>query len=255
MTILFFTLLILAIANPRHGLESASTTMEVKDLFIAIDLSKSMDATDLPPSRLEVAKKRIIQFLEEMKGNRFAIILFAGESYLAMPLTTDYMSAISMVSSLNTGQIATQGTYIEGAANIALETKKRMGEGDAIFLLLTDGEDHEDGASSAVEKLSDNGFDVFIAGVGTEQGSNILGSEGVLTDEDGNVVRTQLNLDLIKEMARKSNGNVLDVNEKNWSSKVQSALKGNQNSGTVENINPIGHTPIYPSYWLPLYYA
>ncbi|MBK7788687.1 MAG: tetratricopeptide repeat protein [Saprospiraceae bacterium] len=234
MASVFLTLLVIALANPRHRLESTSTTMAVKDIFIALDLSKSMDATDLPPSRLEVAKKRTIQFLDEMKGNRIALILFAGESYLAMPLTTDPMSAVSMVSSLNTGQMALQGTNIKEAANIALEANKRMGQGDAIFLLITDGEDHEGGALSALEKLADNGFDIFIAGIGTEQGGTIMGPEGVLTDEAGQVVRSQLNKNLILEMAEQSHGIVLDVNDTNWSRKVDSAIKNNQKSGTVE---------------------
>lgn len=234
MAVLFYALLFFAFANPRYGQETTSTTTEVKDIFIAIDLSKSMDATDLPPSRLEVAKKRIIQFLEDMKGSRIALVLFAGESYLGMPLTTDYVSAVSMVSSLNTGQMATQGTNIGEAAKIAQEAKKRMGQGDAIFLLITDGEDHEAGATSAMEEIADNGFDVFIAGIGTEQGGTIMDSEGVVTDDDGNVVRTQLNADLIKEMAKKSNGTILDANDKNWSSKVDAALKNNLKSGTVE---------------------
>ncbi|HMS97969.1 MAG TPA: tetratricopeptide repeat protein [Saprospiraceae bacterium] len=248
MAVLFYALLFLAFANPRYGQETTSTTTEVKDIFIAIDLSKSMDATDLPPSRLEVAKKRIIQFLEDMKGSRIALVLFAGESYLGMPLTTDYVSAVSMVSSLNTGQMATQGTNIGAAAKIALEAKKRMGQGDAIFLLITDGEDHEAGATSAMEEIADNGFDVFIAGIGTEQGGTIMDPEGVVTDEDGNVVRTQLNVDLIKEMAKESNGTILDVNDKNWSSKVDAALKNNLKSGTVERKYPsyksYAHVPL-----------
>lgn len=216
--------IIVAIANPRLGWKEQTALQSSFDLYIALDISKSMDATDTPPSRLEVAKKKISSLISELKGNRFGIVLFAGEAYLAMPLTTDYNAAISVIQAAGTDQAAIQGTDIEAAADIIAKTHQRVGKSGASVLLITDGEDHENGAVKSVEKLASEGLSVFTAGAGTEEGGSIMGAEGLYTDDEGNEVKTRMNSQLIESMAKAGGGQASYLYEENWENKIFSLL-------------------------------
>lgn len=211
-----FVFIIIALANPRLGLKEETATQKARDVYIAIDISKSMDATDTPPSRLEVVKKKASAFVEAIKGNRIGVLFFAGTSYLAMPLTTDYRAAITLIEACNTDQAGVQGTDISGVAETVLTANKRLGKGVAELVIFTDGEDQEEGVSGSIQKLADQGITVYLIGVGTKNGGTIMEAEGLMTDDEGNVVHTRLNEALLKEMAAAGNGAYYNITDSEW---------------------------------------
>lgn len=246
-----FVFIIIALANPRLGLKEETATQKARDVYIAIDISKSMDATDTPPSRLEVVKKKASAFVEAIKGNRIGVLFFAGTSYLAMPLTTDYRAAITLIEACNTDQAGVQGTDISGVAETVLTANKRLGKGVAELVIFTDGEDQEEGVSGSIQKLADQGITVYLIGVGTKNGGTIMEAEGLMTDDEGNVVHTRLNEPLLKEMATAGNGTYFNITDSDWIRKLTKETE--QKEAGKDSIKKINRPKSYA--YIPLLIA
>lgn len=201
-------LLILALVNPQFGLKREKVKVEKSDIIIALDISNSMNATDISPSRLEKAKRFISQLINERKGDQIGLIFFAGSAYLQMPLTSDYAAADLFTKSANTEMAGTQGTAIGEAINLAMNSVKE--DNQRALIILSDGEDHDDEALNKASDAASKGWSIFSIGVGTEQGGfvpvNQQGREEYKTDEDGNPVKSMINIELLTSLADKGNG-------------------------------------------------
>lgn len=213
LTAVFF--LVLALANPQWGLKKEKVKVDKSDIFIALDISNSMNATDISPSRLEKAKKFVSQFIQTRKGDQIGLILFAGGAYLQMPLTSDYAGSELFVKSANTDMAGTQGTAIGPAIDLAMRSIKEKNQ--RALIILSDGEDHDEEALDMAKKAKDQGWHIFTIGVGTETGSFVPviqdGREEFKVDESGNPVKSMVNTELLKQIAKDGGGNFYTLSD------------------------------------------
>lgn len=206
-----FTLLIIAIVNPQVGTRLEEVKRKGADLMICLDVSNSMKAEDLQPNRLEKAKQAMSKLIGKLEGDRIGIIVFGGEAYVQLPITTDYSAAKLFLESINTDMIPTQGTDITKAIDMAMESfGKDEGKNKAI-VIITDGEDHEEGAIKAAESAVEKGIAIHTIGMGSAAGAPIPvykggTREGFRKDKEGNTVVTKLNEQMLQELAAAGNG-------------------------------------------------
>lgn len=203
-----FVTCILAAMNPRRPGKSVSSVKKGIDVAIVLDVSNSMLAADLPPGRLERAKQFIGKLIDAMPDDRFALILFAGKSYLQMPLSADHGSAQFYVAAATTRAVPQQGTVIGAALEMSERVFKADTKNYKSVLLITDGEDHDDAALQTAANLAERGVMINTVGIGSIEGTviNDPATHSPKTDENGNVVVSKLNENLLKEIADKTNG-------------------------------------------------
>lgn len=209
--LLGFLFLVLGIANPQIGTKLEEVRREGIDLIIALDVSNSMMAEDLSPNRLERAKRAMLQLLEELHSDRLGIIVFAGQAYTQLPITTDYAAAKLFLNMVDTDVVPTQGTAIGAAIELAVESFNFEEGGNKALIIVTDGENHEDDAIEAARNAAEKGIKVFTIGMGTPNGAPIPifknGRQmGFRQDQAGNTVVTSLNEDMLREIAGIGNG-------------------------------------------------
>jgi Ca-activated chloride channel family protein len=202
-------------SNPQWGYKKEKVERKAADVYIALDISNSMLAEDVPPSRLERAKKFASDLVQELKGDRIGLILFAGSAYLQMPLTTDYAAAEIYLQSANPNIAGTQGTAIAEALELAMRTYDDRSAQNRALVIITDGEDHEEGALEMMQKANEAGVVPYIIGVGSEEGGfipmNIRGREDYKRDETGSPVRTKLNEPFMRELSVAGNGRYFNI--------------------------------------------
>lgn len=208
-----FILCVFAAMNPKKPGRNSSVTRNGIDLAIALDVSKSMLAADMAPSRLERAKQFINKLMNEMPDDRIALILFAGKAYMQMPLTTDHTAAWLFISGAGPGSVPQQGTAISDALEMSARVFGNSEKRFRAVLLISDGEDHEDDAGTVAGRLAEQGVMINTVGIGSEEGSVIPdpASGGIKTDESGNTVISKLNSSLLKEIADKTNGKYIHL--------------------------------------------
>lgn len=204
-------LLIIAIANPQFGTKLEEVKREGIDIMVALDVSNSMKAQDLQPNRLENAKHSIGRLINNLKDDRIGIIVFAGQSYVQLPITTDYSSAKLFLESIACDMIPTQGTAIGSAIDLAVSSFDPKSQAARAIVIITDGENHEDDAVKAAEAANEKGITVHTIGMGSETGvplplisnGNVVGYR---KDNEGNTVVSKLNSTLLKEIASAGKG-------------------------------------------------
>ncbi len=212
---IFFSLalasLILALCNLQTGSKIQEVKREGGDIMICLDVSNSMLAEDLYPNRLDRAKQAIEKFIEKLEGDRLGIIVFAGEAYVQLPITSDYTAAKLFLSGISPKIITKQGTAIGAALERAIESfGKDVGKNKAI-VIITDGENHEDDAIKIAEEAAKQGVSIHTIGIGSVDGSPIPHyingiKSGYKKDKDGNTVVTRLNEKLLEEIAAAGSG-------------------------------------------------
>ncbi len=205
-------LLIMGIANPQIG----SKVEEVKnvgiDVFILLDVSLSMQAEDIKPSRLEKAKFEISRLIKKLRGDRIGLIVFSGNAYVQIPLTTDYSAADLFLSAVDVSSVPQPGTDIGKAMELAMQSFKLDSETKKAIIVITDGEDHEGNLDVPIKNAVDNGIQVFTIGFGSTSGVPIpvYNASGVRTgykkDRQGEVVLTKLGETMLMDIADKGNG-------------------------------------------------
>lgn len=206
-----FGFLVIGIVNPQIGTKLEEVKRKGADIMICLDVSNSMKAEDLQPNRLEKAKQAISKLINKLEGDRLGIIVFAGEAYVQLPITTDYSAAKMFLESINTDMIQSQGTMISKAIDKAMESfGKDEGKNKAI-VIITDGESHEDDAVAAAESAAEKGVFIHTIGMGSPEGTPIplyKGNvrEGFRKDKDGNTIVTKLNELALQEIAASGNG-------------------------------------------------
>ncbi len=210
--LLMVACIILALANLQSGSKLEEVKREGIDLYLAVDVSNSMNAEDIVPSRMERSKQAINKLISEMRGDRLGIIVFADKAFVQLPITTDYSAARMFLSTINTSLVASQGTAIAEAINLALKSFPDEPHSKAI-VIISDGEDHEnDAAIKAAQEAAKQGVHVYTIGMGLAEGApipeyNQYGRQkGYRKDRDGKTIITRLDEEMLQKIASAGNG-------------------------------------------------
>ncbi len=212
-----FAFLVVGLANPQIGSKMEEVKREGIDIVVALDLSNSMLAEDLTPSRLEKAKNAISQLIDKLHGDRIGVVVFAGDAYVQLPITTDYAAAKLFLSTINTEMIPTQGTAIGSAIELAIKSFGDKNENSKSIIVITDGENHEDDALAQAQEAVKKGIVVHTIGMGSPQGAPIptyLHGQlaGYRKDKDGTTVVTKLDEAMLQQLAAAGNGIYIRAN-------------------------------------------
>lgn len=205
------SLLLLALARPQFGTRIETVKREGQDIFVALDVSLSMLAEDIRPSRLEKAKREVGQLIDRLQGDRIGLIAFAGEAFVQCPLTLDYAAARLFLSAMGPELIPVPGTAIGEAIRKAKDSFSEEERKGKVLIVITDGEDHIGGLSDALKEAAEEAITIYTIGIGTQQGVPIPESSGESTgtfkkDRQGQVILTRLNENALREMAEATGG-------------------------------------------------
>ncbi len=203
---LAFEFMVIGFANPQVGTKQEKVKRQGIDVFIAMDVSNSMLSEDIKPNRLMRAKNFVSNFIDELHNDRLGMIVFAGRSYMQMPLTVDYSAGRMYLKTISTNLIPTQGTNIAEAVNMARENFVQGDNKHKALIIITDGEDNEGGADEAIADAVKEGVKVFTIGVGTDNGGPIPVGSDFKRDETGNIVLSKMNQPMLRDLAAKGNG-------------------------------------------------
>lgn len=227
------TILIFMIARPQVGSKISHEKREGIEVLIALDISNSMLAQDVIPSRLEKSKLLIEDLVDHFTNDKVGLVVFAGDAFVQLPITSDYVSAKMFLQNISPSLITTQGTDLARAISLSQSCFTQREHIGRAIIVITDGEDHEGGALEAAREAYKKGINVFILGVGTSKGAPIPdGNGGYLKDNSGQTVLSALNEQMCQQVAKAGNGvyihvdNTSDAQEKlnKELSKLQSGI-------------------------------
>ena len=201
-----FAFVVLGVAGPKIGTKLQEAKRVGSEIIIALDVSNSMMAEDIQPNRLERAKQAVSRLIDRLGDSRIGLIVFAGEAYIQLPITTDYVSAKMFLSTISTESVPVQGTAIGSAIDLAVNSFSPVSEAGKAIIVITDGENHEDNPVKAAEEAAKRDVYVYTIGVGSPQGAPIpvrtrAGQRDFLRDRAGNVVMTKLDEETLQEIA------------------------------------------------------
>ena len=205
-------LILIALANPQIGTKIEEVKQVGIDVYILLDVSKSMLAEDIKPSRLEKAKYEISKLIQRLNGDRIGLIVFAGQAYVQFPLTSDYSAANLFLSAVDVNSVPQQGTAIGPALSLALKSFRYDDGTKKAIVVITDGEDHEGDINPALDEANSKGVAIYAIGFGSPAGVPIpiYNDAGVMTgfkkDNQGNIVLTKLDEAILNEITSKGNG-------------------------------------------------
>ncbi|MDZ7692713.1 MAG: VWA domain-containing protein [Balneolaceae bacterium] len=216
--------LVLAVAGPKIGTEVREVKRQGVDLLIGLDLSDSMNAEDVKPSRLEKAKYEITRLIERLQGDRVGLIVFTGDAYLQSPMTLDYSALRLFLNIAETDQMPSSSTDFSAPMEVgqrafnSLEEDQNSSNAAKVMLLISDGENHGESYSEALNALIQNNISVYTLGIGTRSGATIPQynqDTGTLTgykrNNEGQVVTTRLQPDVLREIAQQGNGEYYEI--------------------------------------------
>lgn len=213
--LLAFACLIMALVNPKIGTKTETVKREGIDIVFAVDVSKSMLAEDIAPNRLDKTKQIISQIMNELGSDRIGVVAYAGSAFPVLPLTTDYGVAKMFVQSMNPEMVSSKGTSIEDAIKISESYFDPKSKTSKLVILISDGEDHSEGAKATAEEAKKAGLKILTIGVGTTKGGPIpLKRNGVVEsfqrDRQNEVVITKLNESSLQEIAKITEGKYIN---------------------------------------------
>ncbi len=229
LIVLAFGILIMALANLRSTTGSEKVSRNGIDVMIALDVSKSMLAQDVKPTRLDRAKQFLSRLVDKLSNDRVGIVVFAGKAYLQMPLTGDHAAAKMYLNAANTESVPTQGTVIADALKSCYASFNSKEKKYKAILLISDGEDHDEGAIKVAAEMGQEGVVIYTIGIGSPQGSPLIDetTNQIKTDKDGNTVISKLNEDELRAIAEKGNGKyILFQNTDDVVENIKSELAG-----------------------------
>ena len=203
---LAFFCFVIGLCRPQVGAKLSERETKGAEIMICLDVSNSMLAQDYSPDRLERAKLAISRIVDKLDGDRIGLIVFAGSSFVQLPITTDYVSAKMFLNSINTASVPVQGTAIGEAIYTAARSFSAQSEKSRAIIVITDGENHEDDPVAAAEEVAGMGVKVYTIGVGTLQGQPIPKDGALMKDKVGNIVVTRLDEDTLRRVAQAGNG-------------------------------------------------
>ncbi len=215
---LCITSMIIGISNPQIGTKMEEVKREGVDLMIALDLSNSMLAEDIKPNRLERARQAISRLIDKLEGDRIGLIVFAGDAYVQLPITTDYSAAKLFLSTVNTNIVPSQGTAIGKAIDLSIRSVDMENGQNKAIIIITDGENHEDDALEQAKLANEKDVFVHTLGMGLSKGGPIPiynkygNNAGYRKDKEGNTIISKLNEQMLQEIASAGNGTYVRAN-------------------------------------------
>jgi Ca-activated chloride channel family protein len=209
--------LILGLVNPKIGTKMETVKREGIDIVFAMDVSKSMLAEDVAPNRLDKSKQIVSQIINQLGSDRIGIVAYAGSAFPVLPITTDYGVAKMFLQSMNTGMVSSQGTSLDEAIKLSSTYFDDKSKTSKLLILISDGEDHSEGAESAAEEANKLGMKIITIGIGTEKGGTIpLKKNGIVEsfqrDNNNEVVITKLNRASLEAIAKATKGGYVNGN-------------------------------------------
>ena len=201
-----FFFFVIGLSRPQIGAKLKEHETKGAEIMIVLDVSNSMLAEDYSPNRLERAKLAISRLVDKLRDDRIGLIVFAGNSFVQLPITTDYVSAKMFLNSISTESVPVQGTAIGEAINTAIRGFSAQSEKSRAVIVITDGENHEDDPVAAAKQAAEIGVRVFAIGVGSPEGKPIPMDGELLKDKEGNIVVTRLDEKVLKDVAYAGNG-------------------------------------------------
>lgn len=209
-------LLAVMLARPQMGTKISQEQRQGIEVVIALDISNSMKATDVVPSRLDKSKMLIENLVDNFTNDKVGLIVFAGDAFVQLPITSDYVSAKMFLQNIDPSLIAVQGTNLAEAIELSSRSFTKQDKIGRAIIVITDGEDHEGGAEKAAKEAKKNGMRVFVLGVGSPKGSPIPdGNGGYMKDNTGQEVMSALNEQMCKQIAQAGGGAYIHVDNNN----------------------------------------
>lgn len=202
---------VVMLARPQFGKTSGTETRKGIEAIFVVDVSQSMMAEDVAPNRIGRAKLLISTLIDRMTNDKIGLAVFAGQAVPQLPITDDYTCAKLFTDNISTGMVDLQGTDVAAAINLASKSFSQQEDIGKAIIIITDGENHEEGAIEAARQAAEEGRHVFVLGIGSSAGAEIPTPEGPLTDNQGQVVRTALNVDMCKRIAEAGGGCYIHV--------------------------------------------
>lgn len=221
-------LIVVALARPQLGAKLKEVEREGVEIMVAIDVSNSMLASDLEPNRLERTKFALQRVLEGLEEDRVGIIVFAGDAYVQLPITSDYLTARNFLSQISPDMVSKQGTALGSAINLAASSFTSGSENSRVVILITDGENHEDDPLSAARHAAGQGIRIYTIGVGTPEGAPIETGGDFIRDSAGEIVVSKLDEKTLQQIAVLTDGAYIRA--------------GNQSFGLQEIIDRVNET-------------
>lgn len=208
-TVLFtlaFFFFVVGLARPQMGAKLKEHETKGAEIMICLDVSNSMLAEDYSPCRLDRAKLAISRVVDRLQGDRIGLIIFAGTSFVQLPITTDYISAKMFLGNINTESVPVQGTAIGDAILTAAKSFSAQSEKSRAIIVITDGENHEDDAVDAARQAAELGIKIYTIGVGSQQGQPVPVNGELLKDSEGNIVVSRLDEGTLRKIASEGGG-------------------------------------------------
>jgi len=212
LTAILFT--VLALAQPQLGAKLREVKREGVEIMLAVDVSNSMLAEDLKPNRLERTKSAVNRLIDNLQKDRIGMVVFAGDAYIQLPITSDYISAKSFVSGLSTTMVPRQGTSISRAIELATRSFSEQSSRSRAIILITDGESHDDDPIEAAQAAKDAGVIIYTVGIGTPEGAPISIGGEMLKDEQGQIVVSKLDDTVLQQLAVLTGGAYIQATER-----------------------------------------
>jgi Ca-activated chloride channel family protein len=211
LCLLALIVLIITLARPQMGLKTVSEERRGIEVMVALDVSNSMLAEDVSPNRLEKAKMLISRMADKMSNDKIGLIVFAGDAFIQLPITSDFVSAKMFLDAISPEMVGTQGTNIGEAIRLAMNSFTTQEGVTRAVMVLTDGEDHEGEAESMAAEVAKAGMHLYMLGIGSEKGAKIPYNGGFLKDNSGNEVVTMVNTSMCEQLASLGKGAYIHV--------------------------------------------
>lgn len=214
--LLAFILQIVVVARPQFGSKLQTIKRKGIEIMLALDVSNSMNAEDVSPSRLSVAKMAVSRLVDKLGDDKVGLVVFAGNAYVQLPMTADYGAAKMFLQTVSTGMVPTQGTAIGAAIDLCRRSFSPESEANKAIVVITDGENHEDDAVQAAADAASEGIKTYMVGMGTTKGSPIPVEPGksgkFIKDREGNIVISKINEAALAQIAQAGNGAYVPAN-------------------------------------------
>ena len=201
-----FFFFVIGLSRPQIGARLKEQEIKGAEIIIAMDVSNSMLAEDYSPNRLDRAKLAVSRLVDKLRDDRIGLVIFAGTSFVQLPVTTDYVSAKMFLNTIDTGSIPIQGTAMGDAITTCIRSFSQQSDKSRAIILITDGENHEDDPVAAAAQAAEMGIKVFTIGVGSPEGKPIPMNGELLKDKDGEIVVSRLDETVLQEVAKAGNG-------------------------------------------------
>lgn len=206
ITLLALMFIITGLARPQFGSKLKEVTRTGIEIMLAVDVSNSMLAQDFEPNRLARTKFAIDRLLEQLHQDKVGLIVFAGDAYMQLPITSDYVIARTFANNISPNMISKQGTAIGAAIHLASQSFSSQSEGSRVIIVISDGENHEDDALAAAKAAAEKGIKIYTIGIGTPEGAPISIDGEFIKDETGNMVVSKLDESVMEQIALSTGG-------------------------------------------------